>query len=219
MRTFLSALTLILTTCLTGCRGKSPPQPEPEKPKGVIIVPDNVVGHVKPETTKRLKVHPLNWAARWADTLMIPAMYLVAGTLKESPQQTHFWNNAKLQPQEVAHLQRDRMTHCKGIPDASPPRVAWIPLLHLPIFGGWRNYAVLEPVEYNGQWHVGWQAGGAAGVSRIPVRGPVRMLVGPGDVSFFGVTAGQAGGDQVRIRQIGSGRIGKGGPYAKVPLL
>ncbi|MCX6718328.1 MAG: hypothetical protein NTY81_01850 [Candidatus Staskawiczbacteria bacterium] len=45
--------------------------------------------------------------------------------------------------------------------------------------------------------------------------GPIRVLLGPKDVSFFGV---DDNGVQVPIHQIGGGRIGDGGPFSQVPL-
>ncbi|MEX1112466.1 MAG: hypothetical protein WEC84_03310 [Candidatus Andersenbacteria bacterium] len=165
---------------------------------------------------ENLHVRPLGWVARLADTLMIPLMYLASGTIKESPQQTHLWNNTKLSSEEIRHLSRETMAHCSGDPTAVSRYICGIPVFHIPILGGWRMYVVLEPVEHDQEWHVGWTAEDTQGVSRVAIRGPVRTLIGPGDASFFGVTVE---GEQVPIRHVATGYIWKHGPYARLPLL
>ena len=87
---------------------------------------------------------------------------------------------------------------------------------HLPVLGGWRQYVVLEP-EDTQDWYVGWILSDAIGISRIKLIGPVRLLIGPDDVSFFGINGKDYG--QIPIRKIGEGRIGSGGSYAQMPLL
>lgn len=91
-----------------------------------------------------------------------------------------------------------------------------IPLFHIPLFGGWKNYVVLQPADSDQGWHIGWLAHDVAGVSRIKVRGPVRLLLGSGNVSFFGVNTE---GEQIKLCKIAQGRIGDGSTYAKTPLL
>ncbi len=90
------------------------------------------------------------------------------------------------------------------------------PIFHVPIFGGWRDYVVLSPYSVNQEWHVGWIASDVCGISRIKLSGPVRMLLGPGDVEFFGI---DMEGCQIPICKIGQGKIGDGGKYKRTPLL
>jgi len=149
--------------------------------------------------------------------VMTPVMYLLSGTLRESPQRTHFWNNTKLAPDEVAPLHRDMMVQSGGVGGESSRRVSRLPLFHMPVFGGWKNYIVLEPQDARQPWHVGWIAEDVAGVSRLSFTGPVRVLEGPGAVQFFGVSSDEQ--SQVAIRKLAQGRIGDGGPFAHMPLL
>jgi hypothetical protein len=90
-------------------------------------------------------------------------------------------------------------------------------LFHLPIFGGWRQYIVLA-AEHHGKWHIGWSTPDQTAVSRLALNAdePVRMLLGPGSVSFFAITAE---GFQIPLAMIGQGRIGDNGPHSKVTLL
>lgn len=163
---------------------------------------------------RSMNVPPLGLVARILDVLMVPIMYLVSGTIREEPQRTHKWNNKKLTLNEGNHLGSEGMVHCIGLRNIR----VWKVFFHIPILGGWRNYVVLEPQDDGQRWHVGWVLPNrAGGISRISLRGSVRMLLGPGDVSFFGVS--EDTNTQIRIRKIGNGKIGDGSVYARIPLL
>lgn len=164
----------------------------------------------------KIHVRPLGWLERFADVLMLPIMYIISGTFSEVPQRTHRWNNTKLHSSQVAHLVDDMRVFCFGIKSA---KIRWwfkIPIFHIPIFGGWKDYVVLQPIDASQEWHIGWLAHDVAGISRINVRGPVRVLLGPGDVTFFGINTD---GDQIQIREVMRGTIGNNGPFARTPLL
>ncbi len=162
-------------------------------------------------------VSPQGWIARLANALMVPVMYLVSGTLREAPQETHRWNNRRLKPCEMAGLEQSQMVHCAGRDDPHAVRSPGLVLFHIPLLGGWRNYVVLRPEKPRGNWYAGYQTGNGAGISCLPIMGPVRVLIGSGDVSFFGIDA--ASGEQLPLKEIGMGRIGEGGPFAKIRLL
>jgi hypothetical protein len=147
-----------------------------------------------------------------ADLLVNPVMYLIAGTVRESAQRTHLWNNRKLSKEEAESLTTNLMVHCKGIPGET---AIW-PIFHIPIFGGWRRYVVLAPVdERTGDWFVGWKWSSGTDILQISIRDAVRMLEGPRDVSFFGVGKN---GVQIKIKKIGAGQIGDGGEWSYIPL-
>lgn len=167
---------------------------------------------------ERIAIPPLRWYERVADVAMLPIMYLLSGTWRESPQQTHFWNNVKIKCGEAARLDTNVMVVCAGVAASPPRRWRILPMLHMPIFGGWRDYVVLEPdMEFPPLWHIGWVAEHAIGVSRITMStSKVRVLLGPEKVWFFCLSAS---GEQLPLRKIGEGRIGSGGPYVHIPLL
>lgn len=150
-----------------------------------------------------------------ADMLMLPIMCLLQGTLKESPQRTHRWNNQRLTPVERASLDPCLMVTYAGDPKASP-RWWWnIPIHHIPILGGWRNYVAIY-AETTEEWFPGWVSDHSA-VSRIPIRGGVRLLLGPSEALFFGV---DRRGRQVKVIHVGRGVIGGNAPqsYRRSPL-
>jgi hypothetical protein len=158
----------------------------------------------------------------WAlDAALTPCMYLLAGTRKEPPQGTHWWNHHALSREEVKSLDARCFVTERGLLGEKPAWRFGIPLVHAPVFGGWHKYVVLAPDQYPATWHIGWlwetSHGQVKGrVSKVPLRTPVRMLRGPGLVCFFGLNHD---GQQMLIRTIGYGRVGELGPYSSLPLL
>jgi len=161
-----------------------------------------------------LYVPPVGMLARVVDVLMVPIMYLVSGTIFERPQRTHAWHIQQLRLNEKTRLDQKIMVHCNGF----NTRHKWDVLFHIPIFGGWRHYVVLHTIDYSLRWHIGWSSPNQTAISRLVLkRGePVRMLLGPGDVSFFATTES---GYQLPLVVIGEGRLGDKGPHSKVTLL
>ncbi len=165
---------------------------------------------------KKIHVPPLSKAARFFDWLLTPVMYLLAGTFSESPQKTHPWNNKKLTADEVQKLAPSRMIHSGGNAAARRRWIWKLPLFHAPIFGGWRDYIVIQPFDPHAEWHVGWVGKDVAGVTQVKLYGPARVLIGPEEVSFFGLNRR---GQQIPLVVVGRGEIGERGPFAKLPLL
>lgn len=165
----------------------------------------------------RWKVKPIGWIAEVADMLMTPLMYLASGTLIEAPQRTHRWNIEELPRESFRRFDPDMMVIVPGSPDSfdGPRRVKF----HVPIFGGWRDYAVIEPEVDVGVWHPGWTTGidNGGGVSRLRFTDPIRVLKAFGDMYFFGIDAET--GKQIPVRLIGEGRIGQGGEFSRVDLV
>jgi len=162
-------------------------------------------------------ITPQGWFGRLGDWLMVLIMYLAQGTFKETPQRTHFWNNTKFQSGELplAYVGTGSL-HCPGDVDANPPFWFFIPRFHIPILGGWRTFVVLDVLD-SGPWHIGWVAKhGFVGVSRIPLHGPVRMTIGPGDTTFFAI---KSDGTPRDLHYLDDGRIGEAGEWRHVPLL
>lgn len=166
---------------------------------------------------KRLHIPKLGSLALGANTIMHPIMRRCTYP-GESPQLTHFWNNMKLPLSALAHLDERDMVEVASFPDAMQRR-RWDPRWHLPRFGGWKNYVVLEPAGYeDGEWFVGWKLSieNLAGVSLIPVYGRVRVLIGPSNVTFFGMSGARH--RQIRLRLVAEGVIGEDSAYTELPL-
>ena len=164
-----------------------------------------------------LKLHEQGLIGRLADQLMKPLMYWLQGNYHESPQETHFWNNIKFTFNESQHLDQGKMTTVPGDTLALKRRtLGFVPIFHMPRFGGWTKYSVLQPKEkLNEKWFIGWMTGDACGVSIIPLRTPVRVLSGPAECHFFGLLLS---GQQIELAPLGTGQIGKLSLYGNIPL-
>ena len=162
-------------------------------------------------------VKPQGFIGRIADWLLLPVMYLLQGTVWEKPQRTHVWNNTKFKQSALrSQLSDESLLVHPGEPGANAPFWFGIPRFHMPLFGGWRKFIVLETPSL-GAWHVGWvTTHGFVGVSRVPINGPVRVLIGPGESIFFAI---KEDGTVYRIRKVGEGLIGEAGEFSHVPLL
>ncbi len=146
--------------------------------------------------------------AHLGDTLMLPVMWSFVG-FREGPQETHVWNNVQWPEEAIHHLKRSLMVSYQGDPNA---RKCSAIQAHLPVsLGGWKEYRVLRGHTAK-KWYLGWKVGDAfAGISLIPIRGRVRVLIGPGPVEFFALNED---GFQIRIHHVGRGQIGVKGPYS-----
>lgn len=161
-------------------------------------------------------ITPQGLASRIADYLMMPLMYFLQGTLREVPQRTHRWNNQKFKNNELSFLTSEKMFTVAG--DSSAFRRWWgpLPIFHIPLLGGWSKFVVLETTQ-DEPWFIGWLTGDTLGVSKIPLRGPVRVLVGSGPAQFFALRL--IDGVQLELKSGGHGRVGNAGEFGKIPLL
>jgi len=156
----------------------------------------------------RFEIKPAGLISAIADLLMLPIMAAFMGFMGKA-QETHFWNNRKMPPEERAMIDRGLTLKHPGDPTAH----RWGGLFaHLPIcLGGWRKFIVIEPTDYTGVWYVGW----VSGVSLIPLEGPVRVLIGRGDAEFV---AFNTEGVQISLRKIGEGQLVTRNSFMWLPL-
>ena len=157
--------------------------------------------------------------SRLADYLMMPLMYMLQGTLKEVPQRTHRWNNFKVRSNsDRFKILRDfYFIAFVGDKNATKRWFGIIPIFHMPIFGGWKRFVVLEPANHTEPWFVGWAANQEViGISQIPIYGRVRVTIGPEEVSFFAMNSKH---EPLLLKQVGKGFIGKAGEFSSVPIL
>jgi len=165
---------------------------------------------------KRIPVQKQSPVGFIGDMLMLPVMYMLQGNISEIPQRTHRWNNVHLNNYQITDLQADKIEIISGHQQASRRWLGPIPLFHMPIFGGWKKFVVLQPKSEIEEWYIGWVAFDALGISKIPLAGSVRLGLGPRQAQFFGLNSD---GQQIDIDVIGEGFIGQAGEYSKIPLL
>lgn len=163
----------------------------------------------------RLMICPLGPVAQAADKTLRPLMHILMelnGTPGESPNETHRWNNVKFRPYQALHLKPDLMTAV--INDPAAWRLNGL-FRHLPIIG-WQKYVVIEPICHSEiEWYVGWLSKDLTGASRLKQRGPVKLLLGPDPVNFFGL---DLSGQQIPVRAVHTGRLGYNTHHAHIPL-
>ena len=154
-------------------------------------------------------VRPQGRPGQLLDQLMQPIMYWLQGNYSELPQRTHRWNNQKLTPYEVTKLDPSGFATIAGSRQAAAPWWLGIfPRFHMPRFGGWNEYVVLQPQAKQTVWFVGWHTTQVSGFSRVSLTDQVRVLRGQTAASFFGL---DRSGRQVALKQVGLGTIGVGG--------
>jgi hypothetical protein len=161
---------------------------------------------------RQIHIRKLGHTRRIADRLM--ARIMKFGTFPdEGPQLSHPWNWQQLSRRDIDYLDSAGMVQVEGFPGEKTKRQLGV-RLHMPRFGGWRNYVTLT-ADVRCLWYVGWVSTHGIGVSRVPVHESVRMLVGCDRCAFFAI---RQNGRQLPLRMIGKGRIGDHGPHRAITL-
>ena len=166
------------------------------------------------------KPEKISWYWIVIDVCMRPIMYAGAGTLKEQAQETHRWHIQKLKPNLVSSIDVQQAITVESMDNST--RMPGYALFHLPLFGGWRDYIVLQ-AESNEPWHIGWYTQKDGNIIRfdihkLPLQNePVRMLKGLQDrtTTFFAV---DQHGTQIPLTVLGHGRIGQTKKFKSVRL-
>ncbi len=174
------------------------------------------MGHLKPlETESHVTIPATPWWGRVLDILLRPVMYWLQADYQSLPQETHVWNNQKYDRDQFTWLLEPWMVHVVGDDQAAARfKWGWLPHFHMPRFGGWKQYAVLEPITVCAVWYVGWIADDVVGISLLPLNAKVRVLHGPKSAHFFALNQQ---GAQVPLRLVGYGLLGSQ-QYRDVPL-
>lgn len=166
----------------------------------------------------------------WApllDGVMLPLMCLTSGTFRESPRRNYSWNNLRLgrgRFRKFFYRENDvqKLVRVDGIRGAKKRWWGIVPVFLIPILGGWRDYAVLRPVDLRvGEcWYLGrFTPEGCLCISKIPLNPhePVRVLQGDGSAHFFALDSEF---EIITVAIAGYGRIGDGNKeYCRLPLL
>jgi hypothetical protein len=103
-----------------------------------------------------IKVRELSRSASIADQIMWPLMFVLGGLKRDSVQETHFWHNQSIDRSEINSLLSVVVSGDDERAIVKTNRIFPFPMFHVPIFGGWRNYVVLQVQSDISYWHVGW---------------------------------------------------------------
>jgi hypothetical protein len=103
-----------------------------------------------------IKVRELPRSASIADQIMWPLMFVLGGMKRDSIQETHFWHNQPIAKSDIDPLLSVVVVGDDERTRVKTNRVFPLPMFHMPILGGWRNYVVLHVQSDVSYWHIGW---------------------------------------------------------------
>lgn len=144
-----------------------------------------------------MKVSKLNLVFRLLDFLLWPFMFILGG-FKFPVQETHIWhmhkwiwNNDGLKITE---------TDKKSKFSYNTP----FSLAHMPIFGGWTRYVVIEASGFKKYWYVGWKNV----LHFLPIyNNRIMMLTTDKGFTAYGLSDT---GEYLKLKIIGYGELGDG---------
>lgn len=163
-----------------------------------------------------IKIRDLNPIFKILDLLFVPIMFVLGGFKLQNLQKTHHWHGLDINPERIdlkkavtiKGSDKSRFVNTGGV-------TKHFGTFHMPIFGGWKNYIVLECKE--NPWHVGWISNSFSQIHLLPIKGnKVRVLSGKEgtETSFFAV---DEKGNQIEISQVDQGKLGDN-KYSDIPL-
>lgn len=81
-------------------------------------------------------------------------MFVAGGCKLDSIQETHRWHCQKINPILIDH---NLSVIVEGTDNSKyTNRIFPVPIFHIPILGGWKNYIVLKAESNRSEWHIGW---------------------------------------------------------------
>ncbi len=150
-------------------------------------------------------IQPLRRHHELADIAMRPIMIALGRLKSDSIQETHPWHIQNITPETI-----DPAISVDVVGSKEVVSDRFGPLFHM--FGGWKNYVLLEAEP---PFHVGWvfsrdseDSPRQSAINRLQISDKtVRMLGGPehSSTQFFAVNPD---GEQIPIRKIGRGVLG-----------
>lgn len=167
-----------------------------------------------------MKIKKVPLCFRFLDYLLFPFMWIICGFNFELPQETHRWHMMNFPNIDVP---KNKSVVIKG-DDNSKYSAKGFPFFHMPIFGGWKNYVILEAKDFGKFWNVGWvvrfndhsrQDRYQVQASRI-YGSNIKLLKGINDSDKIFFAIGKNGGF-ADIKLIDEGRLGNG-KYRSVRL-
>lgn len=151
-----------------------------------------------------MNIPKLFWGFRILDFAMFPVMWVLNRCRLEKPQETHMWHC-------VPWKQNLDLASCVSISGEIKHKSRFSPFFHMPLLGtGWESYIVLQPVNYRGDWYIGWKASDSGrekelNILKLKQGEPVKLLVSDSEVYFFGL---DSEGRQIKLEKMGEGHLG-----------
>lgn len=159
-----------------------------------------------------MKIKKVPFYFRILDYIMIPVMWGLCGFYFEKPQETHPWHMRKFPKIEIPKNKKIEIIGKDKSKHTNKGRL----LFHVPLFGGWKDYIILEAKGFDKYWQIGWiiefydNSEALYQVQALPIfESKIKLLTGINDSkkTFFGL---DKKGNFVDLKQIDSGKIGDG---------
>lgn len=167
-----------------------------------------------------MKIKKVPTYFRVLDYLLFPLMWILCGCKFELPQETHRWHMRNYHHIDVP---KNKSVRIEG-DDKSKRSVKGFPFYHIPLFGGWKNYVILEVEDFGSFWNLGWivEFKDHSKSDRYQVQASriygrfIKVLKGINDSDkiFFAI---KKDGSFANIKLIDHGRLGEG-KYRSVRL-
>jgi len=127
----------------------------------------------------------------------------------ERPDRIFWWDVRFLHyPWEARYLDRAQMLCFRGGSSARRRFSFTLPLVRVGAIGGDCAYIVIDPINHEGKWLLGWISVNSTGFIRQPFQGMVRLIVpeknSPNALRFFGLSLE---GGQIHLRWMGQDRV------------
>lgn len=165
-------------------------------------------------------VKPMPALFRLLDLLLVPVMRAL-GVGSELPQETHRWHCQAITANDLVD-ETLALTIDGDDPSPRSNKIFPLPLFHMPVFGGWTRYVVVEVLSDISVWHIGWVHTECppgfklrSAIQRLPIRTrKIRMLKLPhgNRMKLFALAPD---GTQLACRASGEGFLGD----ARFPFL
>jgi hypothetical protein len=159
-------------------------------------------------------VLPTPFAFRLLDLILRPVMFFLGRGKSDSLQETHYWHCQKIDEREV---DSKLSVIVKGDDNSviATNRLLPFPAFHAPLFGGWRNYVILQVQDEVEYWHVGWVHRAVpegsrprSHIQRLPIASrEIKVLKQPKEflTEFFALNSS---GEQLPLKVVGEGILG-----------
>ena len=162
-----------------------------------------------------MKVKRLSRFTNVADQVMRPVMFALGGFKQDSIQETHFWHNQAIDRSEIDESLTVLIHGDDNHARIRTNRVFPIPMFHIPILGGWRNYVVLRVGGDVPYWHIGWMHRTCAPGSRL-LATVQRLRITDRDVKVLTQSVGfvteffafAPSGEQLPVSVVDRGKLG-----------
>jgi len=99
-------------------------------------------------------VKPLSPLFYVFDYFLTPIMFILGGLNMDSIQETHYWHCSNIDPRMINN-NLGMLVHGND-PSTKTNKLLPLPLFHMPILGGWKNYFIMKAAAEVKYWHVGW---------------------------------------------------------------